>query len=137
MPNINSTFTVCGITTDANGNSKVRWTSDSIRRIKLFFKQGYVRADLVDLPQPMTKLQALDYIKTLPEFMNASDVATIAEAESYRMKVKQKADGTYVARPRGRPRKYPLGEVKVKSTKRGRPRLSLEVIAGRSTVASE
>lgn len=136
MPNINTTYTVCGITTDAQGNSKVRWTSDSIRRIKLFFKQGYVRADLVDLPHAMTKLEAIAYIKTLPQFMNPGDLATIAEAEAYREKVKSKVEGTYVARPRGRPRKYPIGEVVVKTSKRGRPARSLEQIAARAVVGA-
>jgi hypothetical protein len=133
MTNTNALFTVSGITTDAQGNSKVRWTQDLIRRTKLFAKQGYVRIDLVDLPQPMTKLEALAYISTLPQFDNAGDRMTIEDAAAYREKAKAKADGTYVARPRGRPRKHPVAEVVVKA-KRGKVKAapSLDAIKARA-----
>lgn len=132
MPTINSTYTVCGITTDINGDSKVRWTQDLIRRTKLFAKQGYVRIDLIDLPQPMTKLEALAHIAALPQFANPGDQMTIADATSYRQVAKAKADGTYTPRKRGRPRKNPEATVVVKRG-RGRAAMTLDSIAARAS----
>ena len=96
MANSNQTFKVAGITVH-NGNAKVRFTDDMVRRIKQFSKGGATRIDLVELPSEMTKLEALKYIATLPEFANAADQATIADS------IADKSKST--------------GEVKVKKTK--------------------
>lgn len=135
MTDKNQTFTVCGITTDARGDSKVRWTQDLIRRTKLFAKQGHGRIDLVDLPRPMTKLEALAHIASLPQFSNPGDQMTIADAQAYREKAKAKAEGTYVPKKRGRPRKNPVAEIVVKQkTVRGKKApLSLDAIKARAT----
>ena len=138
MPNLNATFTVAGITTDSRNLSKVRWTTDLTRRVKLFLKDGYTRVDLVDLPKPMTKLEALQYLGTLPQFDNPADRATIAEATAYRELVKSKVEGTYVPRPRGRPRKHPVTEVSVvKTRKSAKKTFSLDKIAARAASVSE
>lgn len=135
----NSLYTVCGITTDAEGNTKVRWTQDLIRRTKLFIKQGHTRVDLVELPGPMSKLEALAFIKAHERFADSGDQMIIDDAVSYRELVKSKAEGTYVARPRGRPRKNPVAEVKVKTTvKRSKKNeLSMEAIKARIADDSE
>ena len=132
MLNKNSLYTVSGITTDSNGDCKVRWTQDLIRRTKLFIKQGYTRVDLVDLPRPMTKLEALSHIAALPQFSNPGDQMTIQDAVAYREKAKAKADGTYVARPRGRPRKHPVATVTIKQTKKTKAAPSLDAIKARA-----
>ena len=75
----NQTFKVAGITTQ-NGNSKVRFTDDLIRRVKIFNKTGATRIDLVELPNEMTKIEACQYLLTLPEFQSPSDQATITDA---------------------------------------------------------
>lgn len=134
----NQHFTVCGITSDAQGNQKVRWTQDLIRRTKLFAKQGYVRIDLVELPQPMTKLEALDHIASLPQFDNAGDRMTIEDARGYREKVKAKAEGTYVPKKRGRPRKHPVADVVVKKNVRGvKKAISMDALRARAAADSE
>ena len=74
----NQTFKVAGITTHGT-NTKVRFTDDMVRRIKQFSKGGASRIDLVELPTEMTKLEALKYIATLPEFASAADQATISD----------------------------------------------------------
>jgi hypothetical protein len=78
MANSNQTFKVAGITIH-NGNAKVRFTDDMVRRIKQFTKGGASRVDFVELPSEMTKVEALKYLATLPEFASASDQATIAD----------------------------------------------------------
>jgi hypothetical protein len=79
----NKTFNVAGITVH-DGNSKVRFTDDLSRRVKQFAKGGASRVDFVQLPSAMTKVEALKYMLTLPEFANAADQATISEALSDR-----------------------------------------------------
>ena len=61
MANSNQTFKVAGITTH-NGNAKVRYANDMIRRIKQFTKGGHERVDFIELPNEMTKIEALKYL---------------------------------------------------------------------------
>lgn len=98
MANSNQTFKVAGITVH-NGNAKVRFTDDMVRRIKQFTKGGATRVDFVELPSEMTKVEALKHLATLPEFASPADQATIADTLADKMKEASK------------------GEVKVKATK--------------------
>ena len=108
------TFKVAGVTTH-NGNSKVRFTDDMVRRVKQFSKGGATRIDLVDLPSEMTKVEALKYIQALDMFKSAEDQALIADALADREKVKS--------------------EVKVKATKANKP--SVEAIKARAKKSKE
>ena len=115
----NQTFKVAGITVH-NGNAKVRFTDDMVRRIKQFSKGGASRIDLVELPSEMSKLEALTYIATLPEFQSASDQALIGDAIEDRNKESNK------------------GEVKVKTSKNAKPSLdSIKARAKKKEVTPE
>jgi hypothetical protein len=92
------TFKVAGITTH-NGNSKVRFTDDLIRRVKQFTKGGASRIDLMELPSEMTKVEALKFLQTHADFQSAGDQALIGDALADREKTASK------------------GEVKVKASK--------------------
>ena len=92
------TFKVAGITTH-NGNTKVRFTDDMIRRVKQFSKGGASRIDLVELPSEMTKVEATKHLMTLEMFNSPSDQATLADCLADKEKVANK------------------GTVKVKATK--------------------
>ena len=81
----NQTFKVAGITVH-NGNAKVRFTDDMVRRIKQFTKGGATRADFVELPTEMTKVEALQYMVTRSEFASAGDQATINDSLADRAK---------------------------------------------------
>jgi hypothetical protein len=94
----NQTFKVVGITVH-NGNAKVRFTDDMVRRVKQFTKGGATRCEFIELPSEMTKVEALKYMLTRPEYANASDQATINDSLADREKEARK------------------GEVKVKATK--------------------
>jgi hypothetical protein len=109
MANTSQTFKVAGITIH-NGNAKVRFTDDMVRRIKQFSKGGATRIDLVELPSEMTKIEALKYLATLTEFSSPADQATIADS----LADKEKEAGK--------------GTVKVKATKKP----SLDAIKARS-----
>jgi len=79
------TFKVAGMTTN-NGNTKVRFTDDMVRRIKQFTKGGHTRVDFVDLPSEMTKIEALNYLATHANFQSPADQATIADTLADKMK---------------------------------------------------
>jgi hypothetical protein len=110
MANSNQTFKVAGITIH-NGNAKVRFTDDMVRRIKQFTKGGASRVDFVELPNEMTKVEALKYLATHPEFASPSDQATIADTLEDKTKEASK------------------GEVKVKASK---TKPSIDAIKARS-----
>ena len=101
------TFTVVGIT-EHNGNVKVRFTDDMVRRVKQFSKGGATRIDFVELPNAMTKIEALKYMLTCKEFQSEDDQATIQETLEDKEREARK------------------GEVKVKATP------SLDAIAARA-----
>ena len=98
MANSNQTFKVAGITVH-NGNAKVRFTDDMVRRIKQFTKGGASHIELIELPSEMTKIEALKYLATHAEFQSPSDQATIADTLADKTKEASK------------------GEVKVKASK--------------------
>ena len=75
----NQTFKVAGLTTH-NGNTKVRFTDDMVRRIKQFTKGGASRIDLVELPSEMNKVEALKYLAAHADFQSPGDQATIADS---------------------------------------------------------
>lgn len=56
----NKLFTVVGVST-YHGLTKARWANDLVARIKIFNKEGHTNVDLVELPQPMDKLDAVKY----------------------------------------------------------------------------
>ena len=98
MANTSQTFKVVGITTHGD-STKVRFTDDMVRRIKQFSKGGATRCDFIELPNEMTKIEALKYMATHAEFQSPSDQATIADCIEDRVKEASK------------------GTVKVKATK--------------------
>jgi hypothetical protein len=86
-------FTVAGITSHSNGTvtvDKVRFSTDLYRSTKMLCSNkkiglvngGYLdskRVDLVQLPNEMTKVEACQYLMTLPEFQSPEDQALIQE----------------------------------------------------------
>jgi hypothetical protein len=73
----NQTFTVAG-TSKLNGTYKVRFAND-LMRTKNLTKSGHTDIVLVELPQAMTKLDAIKHIATLDEFMTAGSKAAIMD----------------------------------------------------------
>jgi len=75
------TFTICGITQHDSNPAKIRWSNDLIRRIKQFTKshpEG--RCDFVELPNDMSKLEALEFMQTHDTFQSPDDQAIISDA---------------------------------------------------------
>ena len=59
----NKLFTVAGTATNPDGTTKVRFANDLVARVKILTKSGCTNIELVELPQPMTKLAALEYLQ--------------------------------------------------------------------------
>jgi hypothetical protein len=75
----NKTFTVVGIT-EINGEVKVRFANDLVRRVKQFNKaENATRVTFAELPKAMTKLEALNHMLTMDEFQSEEDQATIRD----------------------------------------------------------
>jgi hypothetical protein len=85
MANASQTFKVAGITVH-NGNAKVRFTDDMVRRVKQFTKGGATRCDFIELPSEMTKVEALKYMQAHDMFKSAEDQATISDSLADREK---------------------------------------------------
>jgi hypothetical protein len=58
----NDTFKVAG-TSRHNGEIKVRFANDLVSRIKALHRAGHTDVNLIELPQPMTKLAAVQYLQ--------------------------------------------------------------------------
>ena len=61
-------FTVAGVSRN-NGKIKVRFCSDKVLRIKNLQKQGDTDIDLIDLPSPMSKADACQYLLDQDQFV--------------------------------------------------------------------
>ena len=55
-------FTVAGTATNADGTTKARFANDLVARIKILNKAGCTNINLQELPRPMTKLEALQFL---------------------------------------------------------------------------
>lgn len=71
-------FTVAGVST-LNGETKARFAND-VMRVKVLRKNGHENITLVELDREMTKLEAAEFIKTLPEFQSPEAQEAIDEA---------------------------------------------------------
>ncbi len=75
----NKTYTVVG-TSICNGKMKVRWATDMMR-IKVLQRTGHTDIELFDLPTPMTKAAAVNYmLDTHGSKMSAERVAAARAA---------------------------------------------------------
>lgn len=139
MANLSQLFKVAGIT--AHGDMiKVRFTDDLVRRIKQFSKGGATRIDLIELPEAMTKLDALKYLQTHAEFQSASDQATISDALTDRTPKEPKVKAVKVPKVKATKQvvvKPSLDEIKARAKKPAvsKDTATAEVIAAIVTTA--
>lgn len=135
MAKLDTLWTCVGITKHVGSKKeviKVRCGLDLIRRIKSAQSEAYirskgenlkpVRADFIELPQPMLKMDALKFALAAPEFQSPEDQALIQEQIDYRMPKQPKA-----RKPR---------TVKVRASKTSAPSLDSIKSRGRKSKAS-
>lgn len=139
MAKIDTLFKSAGICTHVNGEikvTKVRYGTDFVRQIKMLSnpkkiedrKAGVclapMRVDIIELPNPMTKMEALSYLAAHTDFQSPEDQALISEEQSKR-------------EPKT-PRVKKERTVKVKTSKHEKPSLdSIKSRAKKSTVSVE
>lgn len=71
----NKTFTVAGTATNPDGTTKARFANDLVARIKILNKANCTSINLIELPRPMTKLEALEHLQSLGTFTGDASYA--------------------------------------------------------------
>ena len=82
-------FSVTGIST-LNGKTKVRFANDLVSRVKILVKDGHTDINLIELKEPLTKLECIKYLKTTglyAEFSEAIDAADEKYTEAKTVRV--------------------------------------------------
>lgn len=92
------TYTVAGVST-LNGVTKARFSNDFEKRLFMLGYTGHEDIKIVELEQGMTKVEAVEHLKTLPAFQ---DEVSQAALNAFTEKNTPKAAGQ-----RGRPLKLP------------------------------
>ena len=78
-------FIIVGTAINKDGTIKVRWANDLVTRIKILDKGGCENIDLIELPEPMTKLDAAQY------FMDNKANLTEGQKEILEIKIAEKS----------------------------------------------
>lgn len=67
----NRKFKFAGSSVDADGIHKARFANSLGARLKVLARQGRVSSTLIELPEPMTKLEAIAHLQTVkPDGVN-------------------------------------------------------------------
>ena len=93
-------FTVAGTATNPDGTTKVRFANDLVARVKILTKAGCTNIELVELPQPMTKLAALEYLQE--QRKSGDEGYVIANKLSEKTKVARRGEVSVTLRTGGR-----------------------------------
>ena len=73
-------FKVTGIST-FQGKTKVRFANDLVSRVKILVKSGHDDINLVELPNELSKLDCIKYLKTTDLYANPKFAAAIDSAD--------------------------------------------------------
>ena len=84
-------FTVAGTATNADGTTKARFANDLVARIKILNKAGCTAINLMELPSPMTKLQALQFLQDTQGYTGDASYA-VANKLAEKSKVAKKGE---------------------------------------------
>ena len=78
-------FKVTGVSTQ-DGITKVRFANDFVSRVKMLIKAGHQDIELLELPEAMSKADAVTYLKTTELMQNSkfAEVITLAD-EKYNL----------------------------------------------------
>ena len=71
-------FTVAG-TSKLNGETKVRFANDLVTRIKVLGRNEHTEINLVELPQAMTKTDAVRFLSASDKFTGIDEQAAISQ----------------------------------------------------------
>lgn len=90
-------FTVAGTATNPDGTTKARFANDLVARIKILNKAGCTAINLVELPSPMTKLQALQFLQDTQGYTGDASYA-VANKLAEKTKIAKKGEVTVSAK---------------------------------------
>ena len=90
-------FTVAGTATNADVTTKARFANDLVARIKILNKAKCTAINLVELPSPMTKLQALQFLQDTQGYTGDASYA-VANKLAEKTKVAKKGEVTISAK---------------------------------------
>ena len=90
-------FTVAGTATNPDGTTKARFANDLVARIKILNKAGCTAINLVELPSPMTKLGALQFLQDTQGYTGDASYAVAAKLAE-KTKVAKKGEITISAK---------------------------------------
>jgi hypothetical protein len=71
-------FKVIGIST-LNGVTKVRFANDMVSRVKILNKDGHKDINLVELPNALSKADAVKHLKTTDLYVKFADAINAAD----------------------------------------------------------
>ena len=100
----NKTFTVAGTATNPDGTTKARFANDLVARIKILNKANCTNINLMELPTPMTKLEALEYLQNTGTFTGDASYA-IANRTADKMKSARKTEVSVTLKTGSKPAK--------------------------------
>ena len=110
-------FTVAGTARNADGTVKARFANDLVARIKILNKAGCTDINLIELPQAMTKLEALQYLTE----------QGITEGDAGFAVANKLAEKSKLAKK---------GEVKVQATKVAKPKSAKKTVSAKDILAA-
>ena len=87
----NKTFTVAGTATNPDGTTKARFANELVARIKILNTAKCTNINLMELPKPMTKIDALEYMQSLDVFTGDASYA-IATRTADKLKSARKGE---------------------------------------------
>ena len=76
-----SKFAVAGVSRCEKGNYRVRVANDFAGRIKILVRGGHTDVELRELPKPMTKGEAVTWLKSSEMYAKPEFAAAIDEAD--------------------------------------------------------
>jgi len=97
-------FTVAGTATNPDGTTKARFANDLVARIKILNKAKCTNVNLVELPRPMTKLEALEHLNSLGTYTGDAAYA-IANKTAEKAKMARRAEVKVTLRSGSKPAK--------------------------------
>ena len=97
----NKLFTVAGTATNPDGTTKARFANDLVARIKILNKAGCTGINLIELPKPMTKIDALEHLQSLGTFTGDASYA-IASRAADKLKASKKNEVSVTLKTGGR-----------------------------------
>lgn len=63
MTDLTKTFTVAGTARNPDGTVKVRFANDLVSRLKILYAHNCTDVNLIELPEPMNKIEAMRHLK--------------------------------------------------------------------------